>query len=89
MGQRRNSFADLIDNGTTGDWCFIETKDKLTLFLRYPIPDEIWKTHYLPEVGEVNRGDIVRLPIVSGTEMTWKWNGSHEATNTLTVNLGA
>ncbi len=67
---------DLEENGKVGDWCFVTLKNgDLNIFFRYPVKDE--RLGDLPI--EEQRGDIVRIPVQSNTEMSWQWDGNREA----------
>ena len=76
MGILRKNLADLEDNGKVGDWSFLENKDELHMFLRYPrVEQEIY--------GDEARGEIVHLPIKLGesvaTPVFWGWDGNKES----------
>ena len=69
--------------GGLGDWCFVENKGQTVMFLRHPISDEEWsKWHDFPkgDAPELNRGDIVSLPVSAGKlTPVWGWDGNREA----------
>ena len=72
----RENLDDLVENGKVGDWCFVTLKNgDLNLFLRYPVKDD--RLGDLPI--EEQRGDILRVPVQSSTEMVWQWDGNREA----------
>ena len=87
----RKDLYDLKTNGQLGDWCFSKNSD--AIFLRYPISDEEWAkwcNFSREEAPEMDRGDIVHLPIVVGNNNPghWGWDGNREApTITPSINV--
>jgi hypothetical protein len=74
------NLADLEENGKVGDWCF-DAEEK-NLWFRYPISDDEWAKWYgfpREQAPEMNRGDLVRIPIKLGVESNWQWDGNREA----------
>lgn len=83
----RQSLDDLDEYGQVGDWCFVERPTELDLFLRYPVSDALWVEFY-KEAPELNRGDLVRLPLSGEGHPVWQWNGNREApTLTPSINV--
>ena len=87
----RKNLDDLEENGQVGDWCFINNYHDI--FLRYPESDERWAEWHdctREEAPELNRGDIVHLPINLGGNTTgrWGWDGNIESpTITPSINV--
>jgi hypothetical protein len=87
----RKDLDDLHDNGQLGDWCIWQPEDRPNLYigLRYPVTAENWVTFYR-EAPELNRGDVVTLPLVLGASdpTHWGWDGNREApTLTPSINV--
>ncbi len=76
----RTDLEDLHKNGQVGDWCFMnEISDgRLILWLRYPVSDPMWVEFY-KEAPELNRGELVSLPVTGDQHPVWQWDGSREA----------
>ena len=73
------NLEELHMNGKVGDWYISDANDGLSIYLRYPVNDEMWVKFYL-EAPELNRGDIVRLPLSeSAGRPVWQWNGNRDA----------
>ena len=85
-----NSLNELDEKGKVGDWCFLNNDNDI--FICYPISDEEWAKWYdfpREKAPEINRGDIVHLPIVIGSPTRaqpdwahmqghWGWDGNRE-----------
>lgn len=82
---------ELDEKGNVGDWIIVERDyygEKTTLmFLRYPVSDEKWLEFY-QEAPELNRGDVVMLPLSGSRHPVWQWDGNREApTLTPSINV--
>ncbi len=85
----RTDLEDLHKNGQIGDWCFMTEKSngQLILWLRYPVSDPQWQEFYR-EAPELNRGDLVAIPVTGDSHHAWQWDGNREApTLTPSINV--
>jgi hypothetical protein len=69
------TLENLEEYGHVGDWCFVETQERLYMFLRYPVKDS--RLGDLPV--EEQHGDIVNLPLSGdNSKPVWGWNGDRQ-----------
>lgn len=74
MGRLLKDLDDLVENGRVGDWCFVQSEERLLMFLRYPVQE--WAGDLSMEE---QRGDIVNLPLSGPKHPVWQWDGNRES----------